>query len=149
MAAYILRRILLIVPTLLGIMIINFAIIQSAPGGPVEQAIARMEGQAVSATARLSGGAGGGGEVSSTQSSSQGSGTGGSGSGGLYRGSQGLPNELVEKIQIKYGFDKPWYERFYIMMGNYLTFDFGDSFFIGRPVVDVVVEKMPVSISLG
>ncbi|MEM7654216.1 MAG: microcin C ABC transporter permease YejB, partial [Pseudomonadota bacterium] len=74
---------------------------------------------------------------------------GGSGSGGLYRGSQGLPDELVEKIQVKYGFDKPWYERFYIMMGNYLTFDFGDSFFIGRPVVDIVIEKMPVSISLG
>ncbi len=133
MGAYILRRLLLIIPTLLGIMIINFVIVQAAPGGPVEQTLAKIKGEDVSATARLSGEAD--------------AGMGGGDS--QYRGSQGLDPDIIREIEILYGFDKPPLERFLKMMGDYIRFDFGDSFFRDTPVIDLVLEKMPVSLSLG
>jgi microcin C transport system permease protein len=140
MPAYILRRLLLVVPTLLGIMIVNFFIIQAAPGGPVEQMMAQIQGTAVSATERFSGSATGGETVRSTSGDS---------SSGTYRGARGLPRELIERIEKMYGFDKPIGERFLLMMRNYLVFDFGESFFSNKRVVDLVIEKLPVSISLG
>ena len=141
MLAYILRRLMLVIPTLLGIMIINFFIIQAAPGGPVEQMLAQMQGTAVSATERFSGSASGGETVSRTDVSGGGE--------SAYRGARGLPKELIQRIEKMYGFDKPAHERFFLMMRNYLVFDFGESFFRNRNVVDLVLEKMPVSISLG
>ena len=140
MLAYIIRRLLLIVPTLFGIMVLNFAIIQAAPGGPVEQLIAEIEGTAIDATARITGT--GGETVASTTRS-------GEGGESAYRGAQGLDPAFIAEIERLYGFDKPAHERFLQMMGNYLRLDFGESFFRGRPVVDLVIEKMPVSISLG
>ncbi len=138
MLAYIIRRLLLIVPTLFGIMVINFAIIQAAPGGPVEQLIAEIEGTAVDATARVTGS---GSDIITTPQTSQGDSS--------YRGARGLDPKFIEELERLYGFDKPAHERFLIMMGNYIRFDFGNSFFRDRPVVDLVIEKMPVSISLG
>lgn len=136
MLAYIIRRLLLIIPTLFAIMVVNFAVIQAAPGGPVDQLIAQLEGRAPGATARIttSGGesaasAGGGGERS--------------------RASRGLDPALVKQIEKLYGFDKPPVERFLMMMRSYLTFDFGDSFFRDRSVVSLIRDKLPVSISLG
>ena len=146
MLAYIIRRLLLIIPTLFGIMIINFAVIQTAPGGPVEQIIAQIQGNAVDATARVTGGGGdlAPGGLENQQQLGQ--------SGGFeskYRGARGLPPELIAEIEKMVGFDKPIHERFIKMMGNYVTFNFGDSFFKDRKVVDLVIEAMPVSISLG
>ncbi|HEY9163498.1 MAG TPA: microcin ABC transporter permease, partial [Magnetovibrio sp.] len=141
---YILRRLALIIPTLFGIMVVNFIIVQAAPGGPVEQMIAQIQGTAVDATARVSGsGSGeqiGGGEKTggSTQSSSS-----------KYRGAQGLDPEFIKELERMYGFDKPAPERFWMMMKNYAVFDFGDSYFRDRSVMDLVLDKMPVSISLG
>ncbi|MBT9532200.1 MAG: ABC transporter permease subunit, partial [Pseudomonas sp.] len=131
MLAYIFRRLLLIIPTLFGILLINFLIIQAAPGGPVEQMIAKLEGFD-GATSRI---AGGGAEVSVAGSN--------------YRGAQGLDPELVSEIERMYGFDKPAPERFWIMLVNYLHLDFGESFFRDAKVTDLIIEKMPVSISLG
>jgi microcin C transport system permease protein len=142
MFAYILRRLLLVIPTLFGIMVLNFFIVQTAPGGPVEQMIAQIEGTAVGATERFSGSASGGELMQRPQSEAP-------GSAGAYRGSRGLPPEIIQRIERMYGFDKPIYERFWIMMKNYAVFDFGDSFFRNRKVVDLVLDKMPVSISLG
>ena len=139
MTAYIIRRLLLVVPTLIGIMTVNFVIIQIAPGGPVEQMIAKLQGEAVSATERLSGG----GEDVKGQKKAVSEKT------SKYRGAQGLAPELVEEIEQMYGFDKPVHVRFFKMMLDYATFDFGDSFFRDQKVVDLVLEKMPVSISLG
>jgi len=143
MLAYILRRLLLIIPTLLGIMVLNFVIIQAAPGGPVEQMLAQIQGENVDATARVSGT--GGGEVKGAS----GSGSGSSGQSSKYRGAQGVPPELIKEIEQQFGFDKPAHERFLQMLSNYARFDFGDSFYRDRSVVDLVLEKMPVSISLG
>ena len=139
MTAYIIRRLLLVIPTLIGIMTVNFIIIQIAPGGPVEQMIAKLQGEAVSATERLSGG----GEDVKGQNKAVSEKT------SKYRGAQGLAPELVEEIEQMYGFDKPVHVRFFNMMLDYATFDFGDSFFRDQKVVDLVLEKMPVSISLG
>ena len=139
MTAYIIRRLLLVIPTLIGIMTVNFVIIQIAPGGPVEQMIAKLQGEAVSATERLSGG----GEDVKGQKKAVSEKT------SKYRGAQGLAPELVEEIERMYGFDKPVHVRFFNMMLDYATFDFGDSFFRDQKVVDLVLEKMPVSISLG
>jgi microcin C transport system permease protein len=145
MYAYILRRLMLIVPTLLGIMIINFAVVQFVPGGPVEQMIAKLTGEAVSATARVGGDAG-----SETMASrpQQGSGQSG-GPSSRYRGAQGLPPDLIKQIEKQFGLDKPAHERFWLMMKNYIRFDFGNSFFQDRSVAQLVLDKMPVSISLG
>lgn len=147
MLAYILRRLALIIPTLFGIMVINFIIIQAAPGGPVEQMIAKIQGLDVSATARIAGssqgetGAGAGGSKASTQ--------GGSGGQNKYRGAQGLDPDFIAQIEKMYGFDKPAHERFWMMIKNYAVFDFGDSYFRDHAVIDLVLDKMPVSISLG
>lgn len=143
MLAYIIRRLLLIIPTLFGIMVLNFAIIQAAPGGPVEQMLAKIQGEAVDATARVSGT--GGGEVQTPAPSSQGANQNSS----QYRGAQGVPPELIKEIEKQFGFDKPAHERFFQMLGNYVRFDFGNSFYRDTSVVDLVLEKMPVSISLG
>ena len=143
MLAYIIRRLALIIPTLFGIMVLNFFIIQLAPGGPVEQMIAQISGTAVDATARIGGAAQG--ETSSRNNQSATS------SGGIskYRGAQGLDPEFIKEIEKLYGFDKPVAERFWMMMKNYVQLDFGDSYFRDRAVVDLVLDKMPVSISLG
>jgi len=138
MAAYIVRRLLLIIPTLFGILLLNFMIIQLAPGGPVEQALAHMQGIAVDATSRI-----GSGEKSDISADAS------SGSDSKYRGAQGMDPELVAEIEKLYGFDKPAHERFFKMVTDYLSFDFGRSFFSDKPVVDLIIEKMPVSISLG
>jgi microcin C transport system permease protein len=143
MFAYILRRLMLVVPTLIGIMVVNFFIIQAAPGGPVEQMLAQIQGTSVDATERFSGSTSGGETVRKSSTDNSGSG------GGTYRGARGLPKELIERIEKMYGFDKPIYERFFLMMKNYLVFDFGESFFRNKRVVDLVLDKMPVSISLG
>jgi len=143
MLAYMLRRLMLMVPTLFGIMVINFIIVQAAPGGPVEQMIAQVQGLGIEATARVGGGAGS--ETQSTQKPIQGQPSGAS----KYRGAQGLDPEFIKDIERQFGFDKPMHERFFLMMGNYATFDFGESFFRDQKVVDLVIDKMPVSISLG
>jgi len=138
MGAYILRRLLLMIPTLFGIMAISFLITQFAPGGPVEQALANLSGQNVSMTERITGS--GAGEVGGNAN--------GEGKSG-YRGSQGLPPELVARIEKEFGFDKPPLERFGTMLWNYLRFDFGESYYRDISVIDLIKEKMPVSISLG
>ncbi len=137
MLAYIIRRLLLIIPTLFGIMVLNFAIVQFAPGGPVEQTIARLKGTVVSVTEPIVGSSS---DFGSSQDSTSDS---------SYRGARGLDPGIIKEIERMYGFDKPAYERFWMMMKDYATFDFGESFFKGRPVVDLVIEKMPISISLG
>jgi microcin C transport system permease protein len=138
MTAYILRRLLLMIPTMIGIMGISFIVIQFAPGGPVEQVIAQLSGQADGADARLSGGG-------DMLSQSVGADEGGS----RYRGAQGLDPELIAKLEKQFGFDKPPLERFLEMMWNYIRFDFGESFFRNTSVIDLIIEKLPVSISLG
>ncbi|AXS39018.1 microcin C ABC transporter permease YejB [Breoghania sp. L-A4] len=143
MGAYILRRLLLMIPTIIGIMAVNFVIIQFAPGGPVEKVIAQLTGTDVSATARISGGSG---DLGGGQSASQG---GGAESSSKYRGAQGLDPEFIKDLEKQFGFDKPPLERFGRMLWNYARFDFGESYFRDIAVVDLVIEKMPVSISLG
>ena len=145
MDAYILRRLLLIIPTLFGIMVINFAIVQLAPGGPIEQVIARLQGTAVDATARIGGGSGGDlqnaapqpGQMTADSTTSR------------YRGARGLDPEFIKQLEKEFGFDKPLPERFVLMMEHYLAFDFGKSYFRDQRVVDLVLQKMPVSVSLG
>ena len=146
MLAYIVRRLLLIIPTLFGIMVINFIVIQAAPGGPIEQLIATFEGTAVDVTARISGAGPG-----ETLPAKRAGAAGGAGTEmtSKYRGAQGLDPELIRELERQFGFDKPMHERFLDMLWNYARFDFGESFFRNRRVVDLVLEKMPVSISLG
>lgn len=134
MGAYILKRLLLIVPTLLGMMLINFTLIQFVPGGPIEQIISQLE-QETNATDRI---AGGGDAVSDT-----------SGGDSTYKGARGLPPEFIADLEKQFGFDKPAWQRFAIMVGNYLRFDFGESYFRSISVIDLIIEKMPVSITLG
>ena len=142
MGAYLIRRVLLIFPTLLGIMLINFAVIQIVPGGPVEQMIAQMTGTAVESTARFSGG--GEGELNSSfDASSFDDGD------SKYRGAQGLDPDIIKEIEVMYGMDKPAHERFFKMLKSYIFFDFGESFFRDQKVTSLVLDKMPVSISLG
>nr|CAA6811143.1 MAG: Oligopeptide transport system permease protein OppB (TC 3.A.1.5.1) [uncultured Thiotrichaceae bacterium] len=139
MLAYIVRRLLLMIPTLWAIITINFFIVQLAPGGPVEQAMAQLQGMENSALDQISGANQG--ELSqSVGSDDQGSG---------YRGSQGLDPAIIKEIEQRFGFDKPMLERYWIMMKSYLFFDFGDSFFKGSTVGELVVDRLPVSISLG
>jgi microcin C transport system permease protein len=142
MARYLLKRLLLIIPTLLGIMLISFAIIQLAPGGPVERIIAQISGTDVSATARIGGGQS---EFSSTQSRANQSAETTS----KYRGAQGLDPEFIKRLEKQFGFDKPAHERFLLMIKNFLLFDFGKSYFRDVSVLQLVKEKLPVSISLG
>lgn len=135
MGHYILRRLLLMVPTLFGILLINFAVVQVAPGGPVEQMIANLQGHGDAASTRL-------------QSSGDSPTTGARNNSG-YRGAQGLSPETIAQIEALYGFDKPAHERFIKMLTGYVQFDFGESFFRDASVTDLIIEKLPVSISLG
>lgn len=149
MGAYLLRRLALVVPTLLGIILINFAVVQFAPGGPVEQMIAELRGEGAT-MGRLTGE--GGGEVRAPSGLQERGGTdagGGGGPVGTYRGARGLDPAIVAEIEKAFGFDRPAHERFLDMLSGYLRFDLGRSLFRDRPVVDLIVEKMPVSISLG
>jgi microcin C transport system permease protein len=141
MGAYVLRRILLMIPTLFGIMAVSFTVIQFAPGGPVEQVIARLQGGA-DASDRLSGG--GGGDVSTSSNLDAGAEIS-----SKYRGAQGLDPEFIARLEKQFGFDKPPLERFFGMLWDYIRFDFGESFFRKISVLDLILEKMPVSISIG
>ncbi len=143
MIAYVIRRLLLIIPTLFAIMVINFVIVQVAPGGPVEQIIGQITGQGADITERVTR-SGGDIGVGASPVSAQ-----GAGPRGEYRGAQGLDPQFIAELERQFGFDKPLHERFLQMMRNYLVFDFGDSFFKGGSVVDLVISKMDVSISLG
>ena len=140
MAAYIFRRLLLMIPTLLGILTISFIIIQFVPGGPVERMIAQLQGHSVDATARFGGG-GAGADMTAGASST--------GDSSKYRGAQGLDPEFIKELEALYGFDKPAPERFWIMLKNYVRFDLGQSYYRDVGVMQLVIEKMPVSISLG
>ena len=144
MTGYILRRVLLMIPTLLGIMLLNFVIVQAAPGGPVEQMVVKLTtpGAAGGGAARVSGASSdfGGTTTGSMQQAAEPAG---------YRGAQGIDEALLEQIKQQYGFDKPAHERFFLMLREYVQLDFGTSFFRDAPVLDIIFEKMPVSISLG
>jgi microcin C transport system permease protein len=147
MAAYLLKRILLMIPTMFGIMAISFIIIQFAPGGPVERVIAQLTGTGVNATDRFSGGTGDGLSGQSTQNApGQGSADPAS---SKYRGAQGLDPEFIKSLEKQFGFDKPAHERFLLMLKNFITFDFGKSYFRDVSVLELIKEKLPVSVSLG
>ena len=143
MFPYLLRRLILIVPTLFGIMVVNFLVVQAAPGGPVEQMIARMKGAGIHATGRVSGAGQGDAGGASRPVTTRGD------SSGIYRGARGIVPELIKEIERQFGFDLPAHVRFFRMVGNYLVFDFGESFYRDRRVIDLLLDKMPVSISLG
>lgn len=145
MAAYLLKRIALILPTLFGIMLVSFVVIQFAPGGPVERIIAQIQGHGASMAGRISGGSGDG--LGGGASSQMGQGSAEAGS--KYRGAQGLDPEFIKSLEKQFGFDKPAHERFAMMMWNYFTFNFGESYFRDTPVLQLIKEKLPVSISLG
>ena len=143
MGAYILKRLLLMIPTLLGIMLMTFAVIQFVPGGPIEQVIAKMQGTDTDSTGRVSGNTGN--EAGGQQNQA----IPGDATSFKYRGAQGLDPEFIKSLEKQFGFDKPAPERFLKMIGDYITFDFGESYFRDRSVISLIVEKMPVSISLG
>jgi microcin C transport system permease protein len=138
MLAYVLRRLILVVPTLFGIMVLNFALVQFVPGGPIEQVIARLDGSG-DVFANIAGGADAGAQ----------SNLGVSGADERYIGSRGLPPEFIAELERQFGFDKPPLERFVSMMWDYARLDFGQSYFRSISVIDLVLEKMPVSITLG
>lgn len=138
MGAYILRRLVLVIPTLLGIMILNFSLTQFVPGGPVEQMIARMEGRG-DVFETIAGGREDV-ELEAPREDSANS---------RYVGARGLPEEFIKELEREFGFDKPPVERFLLMMWDYMRFDFGESWFQSKTVVDLVIEKLPVSITLG
>ncbi len=124
MASYIVKRLLLMIPTLVGVMLVTFLVTQFVPGGPVEQLISQLEGRTMAGEASV-------------------------GSEGLYRGATGLNEEQIQKLNAIYGFDKPAYQRFLGMMANYFTLDLGESYFHNKSVMDLIISKLPVSISLG
>ena len=144
MTAYIVRRILFMIPTMFGIMLVAFVVVQFAPGGPVEQVIAKLTGSDTSATSRISGGGGDFGSRGMAQGAS-----GVDSVSSKYRGAQGLDPEFIKKLEKQFGFDKPAYERFGIMLWNYVRFDFGKSYFRDVSVLQLIREKLPVSMSLG
>lgn len=139
MLDYIIRRLFLMIPTLIGVMILNFAIIQLAPGGPIDQVLAKLSGQGAEITERITQNKDDLAPSVDSQASNN----------SKYKGAQGLDPELIKELEVQFGLDKPLHKQFLIMMNNYLTFDFGESFFRDRKVVDLVLDKMPVSISLG
>tara|TARA_B100000925_G_scaffold158553_1_gene119071 strand:+ start:94 stop:1200 length:1107 start_codon:yes stop_codon:yes gene_type:complete len=141
MAAYILRRLLLMVPTIFGIMAISFAIVQFAPGGPVERVIAQLQGHDVGATSRFTGAQDG--STLGTNVAAQ------AAVNSKYRGAQGLDPEFIAELETQFGFDKPVHERFFKMVGDYASFDFGESYYRDIPVIDLIMEKLPVSVTLG
>ena len=145
MSAYIIRRLLFMIPTLLGIMLVSFVVVQFAPGGPVERVIAKLSGADTGATGRFTGSPGG-------DFGSQGQFQGGSaidGGTSQYRGAQGLDPAFIKSLERQFGFDKPAHERFFLMLWNYARFDFGNSYFRDVRVLDLIKEKLPVSMSLG
>jgi microcin C transport system permease protein len=144
MAAYIIRRILFMVPTLFGIMLVSFVVVQFAPGGPVERVIAQLSGSDTGATSRISGGGGDFGARGAAQGASR-----IDAANSKYRGAQGLDPEFIKKLEKQFGFDKPAYERFWIMISNFARFDFGQSYFRDVSVMQLIKEKLPVSMSLG
>jgi microcin C transport system permease protein len=144
MTAYIVRRVLFMIPTIIGIMLVSFVVVQFAPGGPVERVIARLSGSDTGATSRISGSASG--DFSSRGALKSGSQLE---TNSKYRGAQGLDPEFIKSLEKQFGFDKPAYERFSIMLWNYLRFDFGKSYFRDVSVLHLIKEKLPVSISLG
>jgi microcin C transport system permease protein len=144
MTAYIIRRILFMIPTLLGIMLVSFVVVQFAPGGPVERVIAQISGSDTGATSRISGSQGG-----DFGARGQGQGAQADGANSKYRGAQGLDPEFIKNLERQFGFDKPAYQRFFLMLSNFATFDFGKSFFRDTSVLQLVKEKLPVSMSLG
>jgi microcin C transport system permease protein len=145
MSAYIIRRILLMFPTLLGIMFVSFVVVQFAPGGPVERVIAQLTGSDTSGVSRIGGSSGGDfGTRGQLQGSSQFDAVN-----SKYRGAQGLDPEFIKSLEKQYGFDKPAYVRFFIMLKNYATFNFGKSYFRDVSVLQLIKEKLPVSMSLG
>ena len=143
MLAYIIRRILLMIPTLFGIMVINFLIVQAAPGGPIEQIVAKLQGTAVEATARFSGG----GETMQNNQIARPREEGAASS--RYPGAAGVDPELIKELEHQFGFDEPLYKRFFKMIWNYTRFDFGQSYFRDESVLNLVISKMPVSVSIG
>ena len=145
MLAYIARRLLLMIPTLLGIMLISFVIVQFAPGGPVERILAQLQGQDASATSRITGG---GGDLSGGGGSPGGGGAADASS-SRYRGAQGLDPGFIKQLETQFGFDKPAHERFAKMLWDYIRFDFGKSYFRDISVLQLIKEKLPVSITLG
>ncbi|MBL8587156.1 MAG: microcin C ABC transporter permease YejB [Methylobacteriaceae bacterium] len=142
MIAYIARRLLLMIPTILGIMLISFTIVQFAPGGPVERIIAQLQGLDSGASGRISGGGGDLGQQAQMQAA-QGD------VGSKYRGAQGLDPKFIAELEKQFGFDKPAWQRFLLMIRNYATFDFGKSYFRDASVLQLIKDKLPVSISLG
>src|SRR5437763_7977572 len=144
MSAYIVRRLLLMVPTLFGIMLVAFVVVQFAPGGPVERVIAQLSGADTGATSRISGAPGG-----DLGSRGQPGAAAGEAINSKYRGAQGLDPEFIKSLEKQFGFDKPAYQRFFLMLWNYMRFDFGKSYFRDTPVLQLIKEKLPVSISLG
>src|SRR6187401_897063 len=145
MSAYIIRRILFMIPTMFGIMLVAFVVVQFAPGGPVEQVIAKLTGAETGASSRISGSAGGDfGSRGMAQGASQ-----VDAASSKYRGAQGLDPEFIKKLEKQFGFDKPAHERFFLMLKNFIVFDFGKSYFRDTSVMQLIREKLPVSMSLG
>ena len=136
-SSYIFRRIALILPTLVGILLINFVIIQVAPGGPVDQAIARLQGEGVAPTAAIAGGGDGGAATMDPGGQSS------------YEFARGIDPDLIRELEEQFGFDKPAHVRFFKMLADYFTLDFGTSFYQDVPVIDLVIDRLPVSLSLG
>ncbi len=141
MASYIIRRLLLLIPTLLGIITINFLVVQLAPGGPVEQILSEVRGKGGDATSRFSGSGSDTGQQARQPTTSVEAST--------YRGARGLPKEFIDQLQKQFGFDKPLHERYFQMLGNYIRFDFGTSYFRDTSVIGLLFEKLPVSLSIG
>ena len=143
MASYIARRILLMIPTLLGILFVSFVVVQFAPGGPVERVIAQLSGSDTGAASRVSGSSGGDfgarGQVGASADAVN----------TKYRGAQGLDPDFIKKLEVQFGFDKPAPERFALMLWNFARFDFGKSYFRDVNVLQLIKEKLPVSMSLG
>jgi microcin C transport system permease protein len=144
MTAYLIRRILFFVPTLFGIMLVSFVVVQFAPGGPVERVIAQLSGTDTGATSRISGSPGGDFGARAQPGPAQLDAVN-----SKYRGAQGLDPEFIKQLEKQFGFDKPAYERFVIMLWNYIRFDFGKSYFRDTSVLQLIKEKLPVSMSLG
>ncbi|MCA0423338.1 MAG: microcin C ABC transporter permease YejB [Proteobacteria bacterium] len=140
MLAYIARRLVLMVPTLFGILLVAFVIVQFAPGGPVERVLAQLQGADTSGSSRVGGGSGDLGGQSGMQAAQSGS---------SYRGAQGLDPAFIKELEKQFGFDKPAHERFFKMLWDYARFDFGKSYFRDATVLDLIKEKLPVSMSLG
>src|SRR5437879_9693391 len=143
MTAYLARRILLMIPTLLGILFVSFIVVQFAPGGPIERVIAQLSGADTGGTSRSSGGG------DFAQRAPGQLGAGGDAINSKYRGAQGLDPDFIKKLEKQFGFDKPAPERFALMVWNFARFDFGNSYFRDVSVLQLVKEKLPVSISLG